>query len=39
MIRDNYLDVNKLVGNKKIFKLFRVVEQHGGVLPSALAAW
>ncbi len=32
MIRDNYLDVNKLVGNKKIFKLFRVVEQHGGVL-------
>ena len=32
MIRDNYLDINKLVKNKQIFRLFRVVERHGGVL-------
>lgn len=32
MIRDNYLDINKLILNKKILKLFRAVEEHGGVL-------
>ena len=32
MIRDNYLDINKIVKDKKIFKLFRAVENHGGVL-------
>ncbi len=32
MIRDNYLDINKLVQDKRIFKLFRAVEAHGGVL-------
>ena len=32
MIRDNYLDINKLVKNKKIFRLFKVVEKHGGVV-------
>ena len=32
MIRDNYIDVNQLVTDKKIFKLFRTVENHGGVL-------
>lgn len=32
MIRDNYLDISKLIKNKKILLLFRVVEQHGGVL-------
>lgn len=32
MIRDNYIDVNQLVTDKKIFKLFKTVENHGGVL-------
>lgn len=32
MIRDNYIDVSQLVTDKKIFKLFRTVENHGGVL-------
>jgi len=32
MIRDNYLDINKIVKDKKIFRLFRAVENHGGVL-------
>ncbi len=32
MIRDNYIDISKLVKNKGIFKLFRTVENHGGVL-------
>ena len=32
MIRDNYLDVKKIVQDKKFLKLFRVVESHGGVL-------
>ena len=32
MISDNYIDVNQLVTDKKIFKLFRTVENHGGVL-------
>lgn len=32
MIRDNYLDINKIVEDKKIFRLFRAVENHGGVL-------
>lgn len=32
MIRDNYLDINKIIQNKKILKLFRAVEDHGGAL-------
>lgn len=32
MIRDNYLDINKLIKNKKILRLFLVVKHHGGVL-------
>ena len=32
MIRDNYLDINKLIKNKKILRLFMVVKRHGGVL-------
>ena len=32
MIRDSYIDINKLVQNKAIFKLFRAVENHGGTL-------
>ncbi len=32
MIKDNYLDINKIVKDKKIFRLFRAVENHGGVL-------
>ncbi len=32
MIRDNYLDINKIVFDKKIFKLFYAVQSHGGVL-------
>lgn len=31
-MRDNYLDINKIVDDKKIFKLFRAVESHGGAL-------
>lgn len=32
MIRDNYLDINKIIEDKKILKLFRAVENHGGAL-------
>ncbi len=32
MIRDNYLDIKKLIRNKKIMRLFLVVRTHGGVL-------
>ncbi|MDR1025847.1 MAG: CCA tRNA nucleotidyltransferase [Lactobacillus sp.] len=32
MIRDNYLDVSKIIKDKKIMRLFRAVENHGGVL-------
>lgn len=32
MIKDNYLDVSKLIKNKKVLKLFTIVEQNGGVL-------
>ncbi|MBR2033904.1 MAG: CCA tRNA nucleotidyltransferase, partial [Alphaproteobacteria bacterium] len=32
MIRDNYLNINKLIKNKKIMRLFMVVARHGGVL-------
>lgn len=32
MIRDNYLDINKLVKSKKVLRLFKVVERHGGVV-------
>lgn len=32
MIRDNYLDMSKIIQDKKVLKLFRVVESHGGAL-------
>ena len=32
MIRDKYLNINKLIKNKKIMRLFMVVTRHGGVL-------
>ncbi len=32
MIRDNYIDIHKLIKDKSIFKLFRAVENHGGTL-------
>ncbi len=32
MIKDNYLDVSKLIKDKKVLKLFKIVEQNGGVL-------
>lgn len=32
MIRDKYLNINKLIKNKKIMRLFMVVARHGGVL-------
>ena len=32
MIRDNYLDINKLIKDKKVLSLFETVENHGGVL-------
>ena len=32
MIKDKYLDIEKFVTDKKIFRLFRAVENHGGVL-------
>ncbi len=32
MIRDNYIDINRLIKNKKILRLFLVVKHHGGVL-------
>lgn len=32
MIRDNYLDVSKLIKNKKILNLFKVIGRHGGVV-------
>lgn len=32
MIRDHYLDINKIIEDKKILRLFRAVENHGGVL-------
>jgi len=32
MIKDNYLDVSRLIKNKKVLKLFKIVEQNGGVL-------
>lgn len=32
MIKDKYLNIEKLVSDKKIFRLFRAVESHGGVL-------
>lgn len=32
MIRDNYLDISKITKNKEVFKLFRAVENYGGVL-------
>lgn len=32
MIRDNYLNMDKIIQDKKILRLFRTVESHGGVL-------
>lgn len=32
MIRDNYLDINKIIKDPEIFKLFRAVENYGGIL-------
>lgn len=32
MIRDNYLNIDKITQDKKIFRLFRTVEKHGGIL-------
>ena len=32
MIRDNYLDINKIIKERKILKLFRAVEAAGGML-------
>lgn len=32
MLRDKYLDMSKIIRDKKIFELFRIVENHGGVL-------
>ena len=32
MIRDNYLDVSKLINNPKVFELFKIVSDNGGVL-------
>ncbi|MDD4556051.1 MAG: hypothetical protein PHE89_01800 [Alphaproteobacteria bacterium] len=32
MIRDNYLDISKIIKDKKILRLFRAVEDYGGVL-------
>ncbi len=32
MIKDNYLDINKIIDDAKILKLFRAVEAQGGVL-------
>ena len=32
MMRDNYIDINKIVNDKKVFKLFRAAESHGGAL-------
>lgn len=32
MIRDNYLDINTIIQDKKILKLFKAVDNHGGVL-------
>lgn len=32
MIRDNYIDIDKIITDKKVLRLFRTVEKHGGVL-------
>lgn len=32
MIRDNYLDISKLIKNKKILNLFKIISRHGGVV-------
>lgn len=32
MIRADYLDMSKIIQDKKVLKLFRIVESHGGVL-------
>lgn len=32
MIRDKYLDIKKLIKNKRILRLFLVVARHGGIL-------
>lgn len=32
MIKDNYLNITLLIKNKKILRLFRIAERHGGIL-------
>ncbi|MDR1693707.1 MAG: CCA tRNA nucleotidyltransferase [Lactobacillaceae bacterium] len=32
MIRDKYLDINKIIKDPEIFKLFRAVDNYGGIL-------
>ncbi len=32
MIRDRYLDINKIISDPEIWRLFRAVEAHGGVI-------
>ena len=32
MMRDNYIDINKLIKSKNVLNLFNVVENHGGAL-------
>ncbi len=32
MIRDNYLDISRLIKNKKVLKLFKIISRHGGVV-------
>lgn len=32
MLRDNYLNMDKIIKDRKILRLFRIVESHGGVL-------
>ena len=31
-MRDNYIDIHKLIKSKNVFKLFNIVEEHGGAL-------
>lgn len=32
MMRDNYIDINKLIKSKNVLKLFNIVDEHGGAL-------
>ena len=31
-MRDNYIDINKLIKSKNVLKLFNIVDEHGGAL-------